>query len=64
LKECNLMFVCLAPGWPRLPWDDYAWKIVKVWPDIVKNVAQARYPMVFEVTVGLKILIIGQISKL
>ena len=65
LKECELMFVYLAPGWTNLQWPVFGWKIVKVWPDIVKNVAQARYPMLFEVAVsGLKIQARGRISDL
>lgn len=65
LKECGLMFVYLAPGWTTIEWEDFAWKIIKVWPNIVKNVEEATYPMVFEVTVGsLKIQTRGRISNL
>ena len=65
LRECGLMFVYLGSGWTNLPWPTFAWKIVKAWPDIKKNVEQARYPMVFEVAVGgLKIRASGRISNL
>lgn len=64
LKECGCMFVYLAPGWTKLPWREYAWKIVKVWPGIAKNVEQARYPMVFEVSLGLKVQSVGRVGKL
>lgn len=65
LKECELMFVLLSPGWLHLKWSVYAWKIVKAWPDIVKNVKQARYPMVFEVMAGtLSVNPRGRVSKL
>lgn len=65
LKECKLMFVYLAPGWTNLQWPVFAWKIIKVWPDIVRNVKQARYPMVFEVAASsLKIQSGGRISNL
>jgi len=65
LKECNLMFVCLSPGWTHLEWTIYGWKIIKAWPDIVKNVEQAPYPMAFEVAVGsLKIQSRGLIRDL
>ncbi len=65
LKESNLMFVYLARGWTTLEWPVFAWKIVKVWPDIVRNVEQAHYSMLFEVAVGgLKVQSISRISDL
>jgi hypothetical protein len=64
LKEAGLMFVYMASGWTNTPWEDYAWKIIKVWPHIVRNVSQARFPMVFEVSVGLKVQQIGRIDHL
>ena len=65
LKECNLMFVYLAPGWTNLQWPTFAWKIIKAWPDIVKNVEQAGYPMLLEVAAAtLKIKNRGRISRL
>jgi len=65
LKECGLTFVHLVSGWTHLRWQDYGWKIVKVWPDIVRNAADARYPMLFEVMVGsLKVRPIGRIADL
>jgi hypothetical protein len=64
LKECRRTFVCLAPVWPKLPWEEYAWRFVKVWPDIIKNVQQARYPTVFEVSHNLKVQSTGRIDQL
>ena len=65
LKECQLMFVYLARGWTNLEWSVFGWKIIKVWPDIVKNVEQVHCPMVFEVAAGsLKIKAIGRINNL
>ncbi len=52
LKECDLAFVFLKRGWTKLPWTEFAWKIIKAWPEIIKNVEQARYTMVFEVAVN------------
>lgn len=55
LKEGDLTYVHLAPGWTNTPWNDYAWKIVKAWPRIVDAVSLIREPTVFEVSVsGLK----------
>lgn len=64
LAECNITFVYLASGWTNTIWDIYAWKIIKVWPDIVRNVKQANYPMLFKVTIQLKVQSIGRISTL
>lgn len=50
LRECDLMFVYLAPGWTNLVWSVFAWKIIKAWPDIVRNVTQAMRPTIFEVS--------------
>lgn len=52
IAECDLMFVYLAPGWTNIKWHDFAWKIIKVWPAIVRNVESASRPTVFEVAVG------------
>ena len=38
LNEAGLTFICLAPGWTNLPWPTFAWKIIKVWPDVVEEV--------------------------
>lgn len=65
LKECKLMYVYLSPGWTHVKWSDYAWKIIKAWPGIIKNVEQARFPMLFQVGVAnLQIQTFGLISKL
>ena len=64
LRECELMFVYLATGWTHTPWEEYAWKIVKAWPQIVKNVGEARYPMLLEVSTRPKVQSIGRIDSL
>lgn len=51
LRQANLMFVYLAPGWTRLRWEDFAWKIIKAWPSIVQNVNTTMKPTIFEVRV-------------
>lgn len=51
LRECNLMFVHFAQHWTNLPWEVQAWKGIKVWPQVVKNVEKIRKPTVFEVNV-------------
>ena len=52
LRDANLSFVFLAGGWSNLPWETQAWKLLRVWPDIVRNVLRARMPTIFEVAVG------------
>ncbi len=52
LKSCNVMFVFLASGWTNLGWDDWAWKLIKVWPDIVRNTSKVLHPTVFKVGVS------------
>ena len=65
LRTADLSFIYLASGWTNLEWAVFAWKIVKVWPDIVRNVETARRPTVFEVKPGsLKVERIGETAKL
>lgn len=56
LAEAKLKFVCLSAGWMHLKWEDYAWKIIKAWPEIRGAVERTLKPTVFEVsTKNLKI---------
>lgn len=64
LKECNLMFVHLASGWTRLPWEEQVWKLIKAWPNIREQVSCARFPMLFGVSVNGKVGSRGRISSL
>ena len=64
LKEADLMFVYLASGWTNIPWPVQAWKIIKVWPDIIKEVSRSRDPSLIEITVKLKVDNKGPISRL
>lgn len=54
LRAAELTFFHLAEGWVNLQWNDQAWKIIKVWPGIVRD-AQPRRPTVYRVTVQLKV---------
>jgi hypothetical protein len=64
LRECSLMFVHLASGWTRLPWEEQAWKFIKAWPSIVKEVSEANQPMLFQVSVNGKVSPVGRVSSL
>ena len=52
LRTSGLSFVYLAKGWANTGYQEQAWKIVKAWPAIVRNVEQVLVPTVFEVRVG------------
>ena len=65
LRQADLSFVYLTSGWTNLAWPVLAWKIVKVWPDVVRNVKTARRPTVYEVGPGsLKVKRIGDTARL
>ena len=63
-KESNFTYFLLKSGWLHLPWEVFAYKMIKVWPDIVKNISRATYPMLFEVSPQLKIVSHGRVSRL
>lgn len=52
LRDSRLTAVFLAKGWTKLAWDEFAWKIVRAWPSIVRAVTNTRHPAVFELKVG------------
>ena len=56
LKEAGLTFFCLSKQWMHMTIYEQAWKLIKVWPDIVEN-AKGTSPRIHEVSggAGLKI---------
>lgn len=48
LKEAKLMWVYLRGA--NIPWETFAWKIIRVWPDIRDSAVRALRPAVFEVS--------------
>jgi len=52
LKAGKLTFVHLASGWTNTEWSVYAWKIVKVWPEILSATRLAREPTILEVAIN------------
>ena len=64
LRQANLTFVHLAPGWMNLKWEEQAWKIIKAWPTIRDEVARASRPTVFQVKVQSKIERVGFTAEL
>ena len=49
LKSCDLTFVHLSPGWTKIAWTEFAWKIIKAWPGIKSQVERTRAATVFKV---------------
>lgn len=49
LRQCDLTFVFLDKGWTNLKWEDFAWRIIKVWPTIKREVMHVRRSTIFGV---------------
>lgn len=49
LNESGLNFFMLNKGWTSLEWRTFAWKIIRVWPDIVQNAGKTMHPSLFSV---------------
>ena len=58
LKDSRLTWFILARGWSSLGYWNQAWKLVKVWPDIVRN-AKELPESVFSVNVNGRITLLG-----
>jgi hypothetical protein len=61
LREVNLTFFYLTKQWTKnLSFHEFAWRFLKVWPEIVKN-ADPTSPRVFEIAAGkaAKVTLIG-----
>ena len=57
LKSKPITLVLLAPAWQNANWHLKAWKLVKVWPEIVHEVSRSNEPFLFEVSIkGPKVL--------
>jgi PIN like domain len=48
LKEAKLTFFCMAKTWTHMGIHEYAWRFLKIWPDIVEN-AKVATPRIFNV---------------
>ena len=51
LRGLPLTFFLFAGSWFDLKWSEFAWKAVKVWPQIVDS-AETRRPSVFRIPVS------------
>lgn len=54
LRGADLTFFHMAKGWVNLQWEEQAWKMIRVWPNIVAD-ASPRRPTIFRVTIREKV---------
>lgn len=48
LEEAKLTFFCMAKVWTHMSIHEYAWRFIKIWPEIVEA-SKVSSPRVFEV---------------
>ncbi len=51
LDDAGLTFFCLSKNWPPMPIHEYAWRFIKVWPEIVE-LARRGKARIYEVQAG------------
>lgn len=51
VKEAKLIFFCLNKQWMHMKFYEQAWKLIKVWPDVVEN-ARGATPRIYEISGG------------
>lgn len=51
LRQLPLTFFLFVSSWYKLKWEEFAWKAVKVWPEIVAS-ASPRRPSVYRVPIS------------
>ena len=65
LKDSNLSCVFLSGSLLNLSWNDLVWKMLKVWPNVVRDVSKVRNPTVFVIKGrDLKVELIHATAKL
>lgn len=51
LRSSDITFFALARGWMNQKLEIQAWKLVKIWPDIVAEAKRTRVPSIFEIPI-------------
>jgi hypothetical protein len=51
-REAGCSFVCFADGWSRIPWEDFAWKLLRCWPTILNLLRESEGLFVVDVSVN------------
>jgi hypothetical protein len=49
LRDAELTFFVLKSAWMSYSFIDQAWRLVKIWPEIVSNATRVREATIFEV---------------
>lgn len=62
LRDCDLTYFYLSGGLMNLEWDQFAWKLIKVWPDIRRNAERIRAATVFEVAGGSSLKVVRRFA--
>lgn len=53
LKESKLTYFCLTKRWAHMPIWEYAWRFIRIWPEITERSSRASSrPQIFEVSGG------------
>jgi hypothetical protein len=52
LRESGCIYVHLVPGWTNTPWEMYAYRIVRYWPEVVRRCAAARQQTVLALRIN------------
>ncbi|MBC8106226.1 MAG: hypothetical protein H7Z14_06515 [Anaerolineae bacterium] len=50
LKQSGCSFVYFSQGWADIPWEEFRWRFLKAWPQIVDAAQASDRQAVFEVT--------------
>lgn len=51
LEQVGLRFFCMSKPWMKMPFPEYAWKFVRIWPEIVDTAVHSKGQL-FEVAGG------------
>jgi hypothetical protein len=51
IRESDLPFFLLGPAWMPMTMCEKCWKLIKVWPEVVRTAVESRH-RIFEVTTG------------
>jgi len=50
-KQSEMTFIVMGESFMNLPWEEQAWRFIKMWPSVVKAVSAIHRPTIFDVGV-------------